>query len=115
MMRDPDEVDEIAEARAAELAWYADINGEGDEEVLVYEGSPGGPVICCVWYLGTDFDEDPPRNAIRNARLIAAAPKLLRGCQSALAYLVDPASRFPENREEAARIIRDAVCEATGQ
>lgn len=50
---------------------------------------------------------------IGNAALIAAAPALLRGCQAALAYLADPPSEFPENRQEAARIIRDALHAAT--
>ena len=50
-----------------------------------------------------------------NARLIAAAPELLRGCQAALAYLVDPPSKFEENREEAARIIIEAIRKAKGE
>jgi hypothetical protein len=50
-----------------------------------------------------------------NARLIATAPDLLRGCQAALAYLCDPASAFPENRAAAAEIIRAAVAKAEGR
>ncbi len=43
------------------------------------------------------------------ARLFAAAPALLRGCQATLAYLADPPSKFPENRAEAVRIIQEAL------
>lgn len=50
-----------------------------------------------------------------NAHLIASAPDLLRGCQAALAYLVDPQSEHKINREEAARIILAAVARAKGK
>jgi len=49
-----------------------------------------------------------------NARLIAAAPALLRGCQAALAYLAAPPSRYPGNRDEAVRIIEAAIAAASG-
>ena len=56
---------------------------------------------------GEDTDAD--------ARLIASAPDLLGGCQAALAYLADPASVFPENREAATQIIRAAIDKAEGK
>jgi hypothetical protein len=48
-----------------------------------------------------------------NARLIAAAPELLDGCNAALAYLADPPSEFKENRKAAVAIIRAAIAKAT--
>lgn len=50
-----------------------------------------------------------------NGQLMATAPKLLRGCQAALAYLADPPSKFTENRQAAIEIIEEAVKEATKQ
>jgi len=49
-----------------------------------------------------------------NARLIAASPDLLRACNAALAYLADPPSKFSDNRQEAANIIRNAIAKAEG-
>ena len=54
-------------------------------------------------------------NERANARLIAAAPALLRACQAASAYLCDPPSKFPENRAAAEEIIRAAIAAATGE
>jgi hypothetical protein len=48
-----------------------------------------------------------------NGQVMSAAPQLLRGCQAAIAYLADPPSIFRENREEAIRIIKEAIHEAT--
>ena len=53
------------------------------------------------------------QEADTNARLIAAAPELLEGCEAALAYLVEPVSIYPENRRGAAEIIRAAIAKAT--
>jgi hypothetical protein len=53
--------------------------------------------------------------ALANARLIAAAPDLLRGCQAAIAYLADPPSKFEVNRDEAVRIILCAIAKAEGK
>jgi hypothetical protein len=52
------------------------------------------------------------RQAHANGRLIAAAPTLLRACRAAIAYWD---SKFAENREEALRIIGDAIANADGQ
>lgn len=48
----------------------------------------------------------------KDARLIAAAPDLLRACLAASAYLVEPRSAYFENRAEAERIIREAIAKA---
>jgi hypothetical protein len=57
-------------------------------------------------------EADTDRRAA-NARLIAAAPELLRACQSALAYLGEPPfskrSKFKSNRLAALNIIQNAV------
>jgi len=45
---------------------------------------------------------------------MTAAPELLQGCNAALAYLADPASKFSENRQEAAKIIRAAIAKVEG-
>ena len=53
-----------------------------------------------------------PYFPIRHCPLHAAAPELLRGCNAALAYLADPASKFEENRRTAREIISDAIAKA---
>ena len=50
-----------------------------------------------------------------NRQLIQAAPDLLRGCQAALAYLVDPPSPFSANRLAGIEIIRHAIFKAEGR
>lgn len=50
----------------------------------------------------------------KHAPLLAAAPDLFRGCQAAMAYLATPRSKFKSNRDEAERIIRDALEKAGG-
>lgn len=47
-----------------------------------------------------------------NARLIAAAPDMLRACQAVIAY---HDSNFPENREEMLRIVLATIAKATGE
>lgn len=76
--------------------WYE--TGTGNHQGLVISESTGANVAVV-------YDK-------RDARLIAAAPDLLRGCQAAIAYLADPASKFPENRAEAERIILEAIAKA---
>lgn len=51
-------------------------------------------------------EEFPP------AELCKVAPDLLRGCRAASAYLCDPPSEFPANRDAATTIIRDAIDKA---
>lgn len=53
--------------------------------------------------------------SLANARLIAAAPDLFMACHAALAYLADPPSKYKENRDEATRIIRDAIRKAVSE
>ena len=55
-----------------------------------------------------------PYFPIRHCPLHAATPELLRGCVAALAYLADPQSKFRENREAAANIIRTAIAKVEG-
>lgn len=50
-----------------------------------------------------------------DAVLIAAAPDLFMACHAALAYLADPPSKYKEIRDEATRIIRDAIRKAVSE
>jgi hypothetical protein len=88
---------------------------EPDEDItylaVTYKGKADTQVIAIVNGPGSGATRD---SMIANARLIAAAPELLRGCNAALAYLADPASKFTNNRTSAAEIIRAAIAKATG-
>lgn len=61
----------------------------------------------------TSVDNSPVAHDVLFA--MAAAPELLRGCRAAAAYLIDPASKHATNRQEAARIILDAINKAEGR
>jgi hypothetical protein len=72
------------------------------------------PQNVCLAVVG-DVDRYESERIPANARLMAAAPSLYRGCMAALAYLADPASQSFENRAEAARIIQAALAEARAE
>lgn len=48
------------------------------------------------------------------ARLLAGAPDLFEACMAASAYLTDPASKFPANRQAAAELIEAALASVRG-
>lgn len=90
---------------------------QDDEGTLCDIGVPDaiarcGQHVCRIHGWGFDYKADKEQQA--NARLIAAAPELLTGCEAALAYLADPPSVFPENRAAAVEIIRAALNKAKG-
>lgn len=87
---------------------------------FVSEGHPDHGIVdeqgVLVAMVTTDEDSpQEPEQVLANAKLIAAAPELLRGCQAAAAYLIDPASKHASNRQEAAKIILDAIAKAEGR
>lgn len=77
--------------------------------VSTIKGAHGKPILAVSKY---HVAGDGINHVEANARLIAAAPDLLRGCEAALAYLADPASRFTNNRQAATDIIRAALAKA---
>jgi hypothetical protein len=87
---------------------------EGWPSDLWHVDMPGRKWSLLVARHDEDFDM-PVEEVQANARLIAAAPDLLRGCQAAAAYLIDPASEHKINRGEAARIILAAIAKAEGR
>lgn len=82
------------------------IHDTGRRDVVITGGRNPGDLVTCERPSGL---LRPLDTASPVAQLIAAAPDLLRGCQAALAYLADPPSIYPENRAEAAEIIRAAI------
>lgn len=69
------------------------------DEIPVTSGGPGGCVICCVWPMGEDFNEEDddewtPNNALANGRLIAAAPEILEAMELAGAALENCLAHF---------------------
>ena len=68
----------------------------------------GSSLVGLACYGHAESEEE--RKAIAN--LFAAAPDLYEACIAALAYLAPPASKFKENREVAADMIRKAIAKA---
>lgn len=80
------------------------------EQVLKWKGFvmlDGGVVL-----FRMDFSDSclpTKQQRLRMVQLVSSTPALLRGCQAAQAYLVDPSSKYQSNRDEAAKIIMEAV------
>jgi len=87
------------------------------DEVWALIMGPDNVEVCAIHSGQSMHTKRVNRNVARdNAALILRAVNchadLVRGCQTALAYLADPRSKFKENRDAAVEIIREALKKA---